>query len=128
MADFRSLLHHLHASNLLAWEDMPAGLAREVREALADDPNPSPAPTDSGAEPARGEGAFAGRRVCKTCAHKRSFGCGRLHPPDGRSEAVGQWLVDEYNRAFDPLGPLSPKYARNCPGWAPREAGEVSDG
>lgn len=38
MADFRSLLHRLHASNLLAWEDMDADIAREVREALDGEP------------------------------------------------------------------------------------------
>ena len=123
MADFRSLLHHLHASNLLAWEDMPAGLAREVREALADDSTPSPAPTDSGAEPARGEGAFAGRRACWDCAHDSEGNgrgmCLRQHGPAYTIE-VSNWIVDNYTSK-----PLPG--ARNCPGWTPK-SGEVSDG
>ena len=46
MADFRSLLHRLHASNLLAWEDMLSDIAREVREALADELAPVTTTTD----------------------------------------------------------------------------------
>lgn len=124
MADFRSLLHRLADANLLAWEDMPADLAREVREALADDSTPSPAPTDSGADPARGEGASGERRACGSCRYDGGRTCAAL------GEFMGDKLaaVDEWATAFCDSDGVPIASARNCPGWAPHEAGEVSDG
>ena len=215
MTNHRSLLHHLHASNLLAWEDMPADLARKVREALADEPatgsldltpilhrwgpgplwevctedgdvdgyvralcyedarraaadmgcdgdytvaecheaphaerlehaandiaalltevtrlrllasTPSPAPTASGAEPARVEGASGERRACGTCAHDRRPYCAivdRGHADPLYSDTF-RWACDN----TDPGSGDDLPGAKDCPGWAPK-SGEVSDG
>ena len=117
-----SMLTHLAAHNGIAWEDLDADTARELR-AMLDAPAPSStAAPRSGAEPARGEGASA--RACWDCAHDSEGNgrgmCLRQHGPAYTIE-VSNWIVD--NCTSEPL-----PGARNCPGWAPREAGEVSDG
>lgn len=104
-----------HAAN-----DIAALLTEVTRlRLLASTPSPTPT-VDSGAEPARGEGASA--RACWDCRHD-SIGDGRgvcLLTGGGGRSIVSDWI--RANSTFTEPAPG----ARNCPGWAPREAGEVS--
>ena len=74
---------------------------------------PSPAPTDSGAEPARGEAVSA--RACWDCAHSRDD---HRRCVAAVAATCAAWIgenSDDQNE-WRPL-----PGARNCPGWAPRE-------